>query len=232
MRAWAESMKNFTIVLTLALAVVFTGCEAGKLIGILGTPGYHERNVAAEYDLSAHRDKKILVLVNQPAWLAAGVNFRYYLTEAIDKNLAKMIGIPVGNLVPYSRLAELRSERDNFALLSPVELGAALEVDMVLVVEIDDYQLQPVSENTYYSGYLNTQVALLDSLTAKRLWPKSVPARSIKVGFEVEDRGKKVAVTRLIAASAYCTTRYLYDCPKNKFRVIEDRSGGAWENWK
>lgn len=101
----------------------------------------------------------------------------------------------------------------------------------MLLVVIEDYQLNRAAETNCYEGFLASQVVLLDTETSKQLWPESPKSKSIKVGFEAEDRGRNVAAQRLVAACAYCTTRYLYNCRKNKFSCSEDRTGVGWEQW-
>jgi len=209
------------------LTVVFfhSGC---RIVGIVGTPRSHEKKITAEYDLAAHRKQRVLVLVNQPAWLDAGVDLRYYITEAINTNLVRKVKIPSRNLVTYNKLFEFRSNQRNFSLLSPAKVGTALEADVVLLVMIEDYQLHEIAETGYYKGLLNTRTILLDTANAEKLWPKSAESKSIKVGFELGERGREVAVKRLVRACAYCTVRYLYDCPKNKFKIFDDKSDIGW----
>ena len=201
------------------------------IIARLGTPTRHERKIPAEYGLARHKGQKILVLVNQPGWLGAQANLRYYLTDAMNKELTKKIKISPTNLVAYGELSEFRSNRPDFSLLSPVEVGTALGADMVLSVMVENYQLSEIAETGYYKGLLDAQVVLRSVATGAKLWPEAVHSKSIKVGFEVEAAGQEVAVKRLANACAYCTVRYLYDCPVDKFRIAEDRSGVGWEDW-
>ena len=220
---------------TFLTAVLFqSGCG---VVGLMGTPTNSEKKVPAEYDLTEHTDQKILVVVNQPGWLNAKVNLRYYLTEAIRKSLIKKIKISPEYLVPYSELSEFRStcgraNKGDFSLLSPVEMGTAFDANMVLLVIIEDYQLHEIAETNYYKGFLSAQTVLFDTATGEKLWPESAKSKGIKVGFEVEEHGREVAIARLTSACAYCTTRYLYDCPKNKFKIAEDKSGIGWGNWE
>lgn len=225
-------MKKLSVFLVLVVVFFQSGCKYGGIVSVLGTPSYHEIEVPAEYNLTEHTDQKILILVDQPGWLGARANLRYYLTRAIRKNLVEKVEIPSDCLVSYSELFEFRSNKDNFSLLSPVQVGEALDANMVLLVVIEDYQLEKMAETNYYKGFLSTRAVLLDVASGEKLWPKSARSRSVKVGFEVEGRGREIAVARLVAACAHCTTRYLYNCRKNKFKIAEDRSRVGWESWK
>ena len=208
------------------------GCKYGGLAGIFGTEGHHEKKIPAEYDLAENTEKKILVLVEQPGWLDAQVNLRYYLTKIVRQDLMVKVKIPPENLIAYSTLSEFRASEPDFSMLSPFDIGEALDADMVLLIAVEDYQLREMAEMGYYTGILNTRAVLFDTESAKKLWPRAEQSKSVKVGYEVEVGGLEVAVSRLVAASAYCTTRYFYDCPKAKFRIAEDRAGIGWEGWK
>lgn len=224
-------MKKLGISLILAGISFCGGCEYGGIVSLLGTPSYHENKIPAEYNLAEHTDQRILVFVKQPQWLGAEANLRPDLTEAINKNLVRSLQFPVENLVRYSKLSQFRSEHAEFSLLSPAEVGRVLDVDMVLVVVVEDYQVNQMTEPGYFRGWLNTQAVLIETARGTKLWPKDARSKSIKVGFELEQRGQNVAVKRLAVASAYCTTRYFYDCQKKRFRIPDDRSTVSWEGW-
>ena len=222
--------KRFAFCLS-TFAFLISGCQYAGIVSLLGTPGHYERQVPAEYDLAEHTDQKILVLVDQPAYLGADVNLRYYLTGAINKNLVEKVGIDAERLVSYSELSEFRSTSQGFSLLSPVQIAEALNANVVLLVVIEDYQLSQLAEADYYKANLSARAVLLEAATGNKLWPQSAESKTVKVGFDIEDRGREVATARLVTASAYCLVRYFYDCPKNRFNIADDRSGIGWENW-
>ena len=198
----------------------------------MGTESYDESKVPAEFDLTGRRDRTVLALVEQPGYINTNVNMRFYLTRAINSSLYMNVGIADANLPGYDRIAEFRAANPGWSTLSPVEIGSRLGADMVLHVHIEDLQLGESGEAAYLAGKLNTRAALLDVTTGERLWPDSPAGKQVKVGFEIEERGWDVAVSRLAVASAHCTTRYLYDCKKKRFRIPDDRSIVDWENWE
>jgi len=224
-------MKKIIVCFISASVFLYSGCQYGGLMSIIGTPGHYEKTIPAEYDLNQHADKKILVLVNQPNWLDIQANLRFSLTEAISKNLREGVEFPEGNIVSYDELSEFRSGKSNFSLLLPAEVGEALNADLVLLVALESCRFDVMGESGYYRGALNAQVVLIDVPSGDKVWPESANSKAIKVGFEIEDRKREVAAARLVAALAYCTTRYLYDCPKAKFRIADDRSSIGWESW-
>jgi len=200
------------------------------ILGILGTPRHREGKVAAEYDLANHTDRKILVLVHQPAYLNVQENLRFHLTGAINKSLVENIKFVPEQVVSYDELSRFRSNKSDFSFLSPAEVGRALEADMVLLVTVEDYQLRKMPDVDYYRGFLNAGAVLVDT-AGEKLWPESAESKSIRVGFEIENRGREVAVGRLTAACAGCIVRHLYNCPKNKFKISDDKSGAGWKDW-
>jgi len=222
-------MRKLTAFFVLTVLFFCGGCG---LVSILGTSRSHEKKIAAEYDLTGHRGRKILILVNQPAYLNARANLRYHLTKAIREKLTGKIKIPQERIIAYNELSQFRSGQPNFSLLLPGEVGEALGADLVLLVTVQDYQLNEMARTGYYKGFLDAQAALVDTATGEKLWPKSAKSKSIKVGFEVESGTREAAVSRLSSALAYCTTRYFYDCPREKFRIADDKSGVGWEDWE
>jgi len=213
------------------LTAVFSHSGCG-IVDIIGTPTSHEKKIPAEYDLAGRRKQKVLVLVNQPVWLNTEVNLRYYLTRAISENLLRRVKISSRNLIAYRELSEFRANQPNFSLLPPAEVGTALGANMVLLVVVEDCQLHEISETRYYKGALSARTILLDAATGETLWPKSEKSKSIRVGFEVGGRSRESAVKRLVKACAYCIVRYLYDCPKDKFKIFDDNSDINWESWE
>lgn len=226
-----QRMNKLRVFLVLVLVFFQAGCKFGGIVSILGTPTPYENKIPAEYDLTRRAKQKIVVFVHQPAYLNAQANLRYYLTDVMNKELRKKIKISSKNLVAYEELSEFRSNRADFSLLSPVDVGSALDADLVLLVVIEDYQLEEVDEVVFQNAFLACQTVLLDTATAEKLWPETEESKSIRVGFEVGSRDKELAVERLSSGCAYCTVRYLYNCPKGKFRIADDRSGTGWEDW-
>jgi hypothetical protein len=223
-----QKMKKLTVFCVLAGVFFYNGCG---IVGLLGTPSQYEKKIPAEYDLTKQKGRKVLVLVEQPGWLSAQANLRYYLTEAIRENLIAKVKVPPEYILSYNELSEFRSNKGDFSSLSPAAVGKALGADIVLLVTIEDYQLSEVAESDYYNGFLGAQAALFETATGEKLWPESAEGKSIKVGFEAE-QGQEAAIDRLVDACAHCTIRYFYNCPKYKFKIFDERSDAGWEEWK
>jgi hypothetical protein len=213
----------------LAVLCLQAGCDPG-IVAVLGTPTSAESKIPAEYDLAQQKDRKILVLVDQPSYLSAHANLRYFLTDTANKMLQQRAKIQPEFLIDYDTLADFRSSTPDFYLLSPQTVGSALGADLVLLIVINDCRLPTTDEAIYSNGFLNAQAQLIKSSTGEKLWPALEQARAIKVGFESERRGPDAAAVRLAAAAAHCVTRYLYNCPKNKLRISDEITDVGWEN--
>ena len=224
-------MKKLIVFITFIAVVCHGGCNLGGLVGIVGSPTQREKKIPAEFDLAAHKGQKILILVNQPGWLDADVDLRGGLTEAIGEILVEKAKIKPAYLIGYDELSEFRSNNANFSLLSAAEVGAALNADMVLLVVPEAYQLTEMGGAGYYKGFLGAQTVLLDVANGEKLWPGLAERRTIRVGFEIEDRGREIAIKRLMAGCAHCIVRYFYNCPMLRFKISDDRSDISWESW-
>ncbi len=216
----------------LAGGLLVSGCAASAgIAGILGKPIRHEKTVPAEYRLNNDTERRILVLVVQPGWLGARQNLRFYITNAVNQTLRGKIHIAPELIIDYGKLSDFRAGRSDISSLLPDQIGAALGADVVLLINLEAWQLEQLADSPYQKGFLQAHAAVFDTSTAEKLWPESRDGKSIRVGFEAEHRGRQVAVKRLTDALAYCVTRYFYDCPVAKFRIPEDLSGAAWEHW-
>ncbi len=217
------------VLLACAALPIFLFQAGCGIASVLGTPTSAETKAPAEYDLAAQKGSKILVLIDQPVSLNTHPNLRYFVTDIISKLLQQRVKIPPELLIDYDNLAEFRSNVSDFSLLSPEQVGSALGADLVLLVIINDCQVREVTEAGYYSGSLDAQAALFKVTTGEKLWPMSEQAKIVQVGFEAERRGSDAAAVRLAVAAAHCITRHLYDCPKNQFRVSDERAAVGWE---
>lgn len=226
-------MKIKKIIVLFVLAGLFFcgGCSLPTLVSVFGTGTRGEKKVIAEYDLSKHKRQKVLVFVDQPGWLAAKTNLRYYITRQMNKALEQRVGIKTEFLVDYEQLSKYRGSILDVSKVGPIEVAKGLNADVVLLVTIEDFELIGLMQKDYYKGSLTSRAALLDVATSEKLWPESQEGKLVRISFEIEDAGRQAAIARLAFGSAYCTVRYFYNCPVNKFKIADDKSGGAWRNW-
>jgi len=224
----AKKIEKLIVVVVLALVFFNGGCA---MVGLVGSESQYEKKVPAEYDLTKQKGGKILVLVEQPGWLDTKTNLRYYLTRALTQSLVAKVKVKPNYIIPYKALTDLRSDRNDFPLLSPVEVGRALDANTVLLVTIENCQLSEMPGSDYYNGILSVQAAVFETATGDKVWPGPEGDKSIKVSFETGERGADGAINRLVSACAHCTTRYLYNCPKYLFKTFDERGDSGWEEW-
>ena len=218
------SFNSFAVAVPVSLVLIFcSGC------GIL-TPSAHETKIPAEFKLADYTNRKTLVLVNQPAWLGAPIALRRELTERINNYLVEKVKLGSGDIIEYEQLSDFRAKRVDYSMMNEAQIGSALGADLVLLVVLDGFSMSKLPDVDYYNGALSCQVILIDVESAKKLWPAE-GAKMVRVGFEFDVRGLEIAVKRLANAAAYCATRYLYDCRKDKFKIADDRSGVGGQEW-
>ena len=214
----------------LPLLLFYAGCNAVGMVSAIGTPTASEAGNSAEYNLSKDKDQKILVFVDQPAYLSAYPNLRFYITDYItkilqDKDRAR---ISPSLFINYQSLADFRAATPEFYTLSPAQVGEKLGADMVLVVTITDCKIRDIPEGAYVAGSLDAYAALYRVSSGEKLWPTTENSRFVQVGFESERRGRDAAVVRLAFAASHCVTRYLYNCPKTGFKISDERTTSGW----
>jgi hypothetical protein len=224
-----RSYKQIFLLLFCTILGIFQ-CGCG-MVSVMGTPTRYEKEVPAEYNLTTLQEQKILVLVKQPYWLDAEVNLRVNLTDSIHEQLIKEAGISPGSLIGYDTLSKYRSGRASFSLMKPSDVGKALGADIVLFVNVIEAQLENMPDTDIYSSSLNAQAFVIDSSTGVNLWPEQSSGRSISVGFEMEEKGLKAAISRLSVSTAHCIVRYLYDCKVAYFKIKDDKSDPNLAYW-
>ncbi len=205
-----------------------TGCHPG-IIAVLGTPTRAEAKNPAEYNLTAEKGKKILILVDQPSSLNAQTNMRFLLTDTTANMLKQLAKVPPEALIDYDKLADFRANTPDFSLLALEKIGAALGADLVLLITVNDFTVSDVSKSGYANGSMIVAAELISTATGQRLWPQVEQARIVRVGFESERLGPDAAAVRLAVAAAHCVTRYLYNCPQNQFKISDEITGSGWE---
>jgi hypothetical protein len=219
---------TFCILAASLLIVFFQGCG---IIAILGSEPSSEEKIPAEFKFAAGKDKKILVLVNQPSWLNAPPLLQQTLTEQIQKRLIAYAGLDISNLVPYENLSLYRSGETNYSSLTAAQIGNELGAQWVLLVDLTDYKFGSIEESDYYAGSLSGSIYIVETSSSEKLWPADSKNKKIDVAFDASRGGSQVSFAHLAAAFAHCATRYFYDCPKNRFKIAEDKSAQAWKEW-
>jgi hypothetical protein len=200
------------------------------LVSRLGTESSGEKKVPAEYNLAVLKGKKILILVKQPVWVGAPVVLSQMLTEQIGSELKGNVKNKTLEIISYNKLSELRSKETNFGQMSESEIAKKLGADEVLIVMLDSFNLLNLAGANVYKGSLAGKAILIEASDDKELWPGE-GGKIVSVGFDMES-GQEKALARLSNSFSHCLARYLYDCPAEKFKAADDRSGIGWQEWE
>ena len=115
--------------------------------------------------------------------------------------------------------------------MKPSDVGKTLGADLVLFVNVVEAKLENMPDTDIYSSSLDAKAFLIDTSTGVNLWPEQSSGRNISVGFEMEERGQKAAISRLSKSTAHCITRYLYNCKVAYFKIRDDKSDPDLAYW-
>ena len=81
-----------------------------------------------------------------------------------------------------------------------------------------------MADSGYYGGSLIARSLLFDTASNKAVWPSDKQGLVVRIKVDYETKGYDKAAARLTAAMAHCITRYLYDCPRDRFRTRDEQS--------
>ena len=189
----------------LPLALFYAGCNAVGIVSVISTPTSSEAGTSAEYDISKDKDQKILVFVDQPAYLSDYPNLRFYITDMItktlqDKDRAK---VPPALFINYQSLADFRAATNLIFMRFPrrrLVKNSAQTLSWTLPLPTAKSAIYP--EGGYVAGSLDAYAAIYGVSSGEKLWPTTENSRLVQVGFESERRGRDAAVVRLAAAAS------------------------------
>lgn len=211
----------------LCVLVLTAGCPL-DIFGVALAPTKSETEIPAEYNL-LRAEQKILVLVDQPAWVEFSFNLRHYLTRAFNSAMSRTLSINEKYLIAYEELSAVRSNDREFTSFKPVKAGKKLDADLVLAITVNDGFLKKVPYSGNVKGYLNYSAKLFDVSSGVKVWPLNEESRNLKVGFEFETGGIEVAVARLTSSAAKGVIRYFYDCPYINFKLADESIFNGFE---
>ena len=194
--------------------IVNAGCD---VFGFLVSPGAFEKKIVPEYNLSAQPDRKILLWVECPHSSEADYDVKDKLTAAYLLYLTKKVGIPSENVLLH------QPEAGNTLVQDPIQVARDLNAGYLLLVQVYDYEMMPLSVKNYYTGEMITRSVLMDADLGISVWPRNPSGKTIHIGVDMETKGRDAALDRLISATVHCTLRYLYPCEKLKFKTMDER---------
>lgn len=193
--------------------LVLAGCN---VFGFLTQPGPFEEKVPPQYDLVGQQDRKILLLIECPRSSGVDYDVKQKLMHSFDKYLRSQMKIQPENLVFAPPQTGLTLTQD------PVKMARELQAGYVLLIQVDKYELAPLSPAKYFAGQIISQAVLMDTELDMAVWPKGSGGKIIHVGVDLETESREMALTRLTSTTAHCVLRYLYPCKKIGFKSADE----------
>lgn len=205
---------TMAFVVPLPSIIVMSGCSTG--LGFLLSPGPFEKKTTPEYNLKAQQGRKILVWIECPRSRGADYAFPEKLALAFQSYLTGKAGFKSENVI-------LNPPTDEpIYSLDPLQIARSQGAGYVLLIHVDTYEFDSLQIRNYFSGGLVTRAVLLDTDLGTAVWPQQPQGKMINLAVDMET-GEDVLMSRLTAAAAHCTVRYLYPCDKLKFKHPDER---------
>jgi len=160
--------RGHPVVAALSLAcLILSGCQAIAWTAAQFAP---PEKVKALYELP--KGKSVLVFVDDSARQIEYVPVKAKLTEALGEQL--LSNNAADRTVPYQRLLDLMTSSPDFDRLSVSEVGRRCGADVVLYVQIEQFQLREHPDSPLWQGKLQASIRVVD-VQQGRLWPTDRP---------------------------------------------------------
>jgi len=220
--------KILTFIILTGIIVSGTSCG---LIGIIASPTRHEQKIPAEFRFDRSKDVRVAVFAKQPVQANIGANLSYYVTKAVNIRFAKKTKLQPEQIMDYEDIAELAGKKPHLRWMEDEKLIDLFGVDFLMIIDIERFNLDAMTEEGYYKGKLDGNCYLLSRQSGGRVWPGSEKSRRVTVGFELGPKGRTAALKRLADSYAHCLVRYFYNCPKDRFNTGDDMNRTGWKQW-
>lgn len=204
MECRAVKSKIFVLILGVA-AVAASGCN----------PGLYGK-IPPAYDLVENQDKKILIMIESPRYVAADVDAPEKLAAAVQNKLIKAKVKPQNVILP--------KDASPASVLSPMQAGQQAGAGLVLFVRIEDYELLPISVRDFYSARMLTRAVLISAEDNAQLWPTDGRQGKLHdIVIEMGKGGREAVLTQMTESTAHCILRNLYPIEKLHYRNSDER---------
>lgn len=225
------NIKNIFIILGIAITTAFwTGCRTiGGIGGAMSSEMPSEKVVPAEFKL-AKTEGKIVVFISQPGWIRSPMDLRTALTRSMNIALMEKVRIKKERLTEYAEIQEIRLALPQDKKDDVFETASKAGAKYVLAVQVMDFDLSTFAEKDFFNGIMTTKSCLYD-IERKKIWPADESYKEITVSIEAEKGTVQTAVGKLSNATAFCISRYFYDCKTVRFRIAEEQKEIDYEKW-
>jgi len=225
------NIKNIFIILGIAITTAFwTGCGTiGGIGGAMSSEMPSEKVIPAEFKLD-ETEGKIIVFINQPGWIRSPMDLRTALTKSTNIALVEKAEIKKERLTEYADIQKIRIALPQDKKEDVFETASKAGAKYVLTVQVLDFDLSTFAEKDLFNGTMTTKSCLYD-MEQKKIWPTEEDYKEITVNIEAEKGTMETAVGKLSNATAFCVTRYFYDCKAIRFRIAEEQKELDSDKW-
>lgn len=168
---WMKRLAMFSLFAVMCTS--FFGCAVAGWFASL----FPAADLPAEYELP--KDQAVLVLVEDPQNVVSYTPIKYELARSINKLLEEHKAC--SELISPESVLHIKSSCHDYSQLSTAEIGKKLDADLVIYVQITEFQLKDSQYDPVWNGKMSATVRVI-SVKEGRLWPKDTLG-----GFQVSD---------------------------------------------
>jgi hypothetical protein len=214
-----KNLKKLTLCVVFLVQLFL--CQGCTILGFLTTPGPFEKGIAPACDLrTLLKQKAMFVWVESLPGSGADAGVAQQLNQAILTQLRKKVRISEKNLLTQAASHPAVYGRSQ----TPAALGRQAGAELVLYVRLENFEVINLHGDKIYSGQMRARAVLIDSQTEKIVCPKDAEGIVADVATDLSTEGRENLVITLTAAAAHCVVRHFYTCPKQEYRINEERS--------
>jgi hypothetical protein len=186
------NVKSVTVAAALAACLGLPGCQVFLPFIALWELAFPHDKVPAQFKLP--KDKRVLVFPDDMNRPVAYPPVKRALAEKVGKVLVEKKAVAYA--VPYDELIDLQHSEPNFNRLAVATVGRKLGADLVILVNIDQFQLKDSPVSTLWRGRFSAKVRVVD-VRKGRLWPDESAGRPVSASEPVCDNSSETYGTVL-----------------------------------
>ena len=173
-------MKPFKPVLLVLLIVpAFVGCKLATLLAPDPRP-----LVSAQFKLS--KAKKTAVLIDDYMAPIQSPELKAELAQKVAANLTEGGALRAGDLIGSDKVNDVSKESDEGKKNSIQRIGRDLGADIVVYVNVVDFNLQSDPDNPLIQPQARAYVKVVDVASGERLWPIDITGQPVQATTRME----------------------------------------------
>jgi len=146
------------------LMMLATAGGCGEMLGVMTNAFAGPRKIPARYEPAA---RTTVVFVDDPGQRLPGVDLPGLIAGRVADRLVEKTAIE--QVIPPRRIDRLRGSASDFSRWPIDRVGAEVEAEQVLYIQITDFELS--ESDAIYRPTGKVRVKWIDATTGQRLWP-------------------------------------------------------------